>query len=76
MASHQLDRVVFVVRAPTCQAPVFKAIEACHQAVHAMGCPRIYSTVKVNTRIGRDQTLEDKVASVETLLQQLPQSGQ
>jgi uncharacterized protein (TIGR00106 family) len=26
---------------------VFKAIEACHQAVHAMGCPRIYTTVKV-----------------------------
>jgi uncharacterized protein (TIGR00106 family) len=26
--------------------PVFQAIEACHQAVHAMGCPRIYTTVK------------------------------
>ena len=39
-------------------APVFKAIEACHQAVHAMGCPRIYTTVKVNTRTDRDQTLE------------------
>ena len=23
--------------------PVFAAIQACHQAVHAMGCPRIYS---------------------------------
>jgi len=29
--------------------PVFAAIEACHQAVHAMGCPRIYTTVKINT---------------------------
>jgi len=76
VASHQLDRVVFVVSALTCQAPIFKAIEACHQAVHAMGCPRIYTTVKVNTRIDRDQTLEDKVASVETLTQQLPKSGQ
>ncbi len=48
--------------------PVFAAIEACHQAVHAMGCPRVFTTVTVNTRTDRDQTLEDKVASVEVLL--------
>jgi len=48
--------------------PVFAAIEACHQAVHAMGCPRVYTTVKVSTRTDRDQTLEDKVASVQALL--------
>ena len=56
--------------------PVFAAIEACHQAVHAMGCPRIYTTVKVNTRTDRDQTLEEKVASVEALLQQPQEPGQ
>ena len=44
------------------------AIEACHQAVHAMGCPRVYTTVKINTRTDKDQTLEDKVASVQALL--------
>ena len=55
--------------------PVFQAIEACHQAVHAMGCPRVYTTVKINTRIDRDQTLENKVASVEALLQQRPDRG-
>jgi uncharacterized protein (TIGR00106 family) len=48
--------------------PVFAAIEACHQAVHAMGCPRIYTTVKINTRTDKVQTLEDKVASVQALL--------
>ncbi len=48
--------------------PVFAAIEACHQAVHAMGCPQVYTTVKINTRTDRDQTLEDKVASVQALL--------
>jgi uncharacterized protein (TIGR00106 family) len=48
--------------------PVFAAIEACHQAVHAMGCPRVYTTVKINTRTDKDQTLEDKVASVQALL--------
>jgi len=47
---------------------VFAAIEACHQAVHAMGCPRTYTTVKVNTRTDKDQTLDDKVASVRALL--------
>ena len=49
-------------------APSIAAIEACHQAVHAMGCPRIYATVKINTRTDNDQTLEDKVASVQALL--------
>ncbi len=41
-----------------------------------MGCPRIYTNVKVNTRTDRDQTLEDKVASVEALLQQMPERSQ
>ncbi|MDM7938328.1 MAG: MTH1187 family thiamine-binding protein [Cyanobium sp. CZS 48M] len=56
--------------------PVFAGIEACHQAVHDMGAPRTYTTVKVNTRTDRDQTLEDKVASVEALLQQPQERGQ
>jgi uncharacterized protein YqgV (UPF0045/DUF77 family) len=33
-----------------------------------MGCPRVCSTVKINTHTDRDQTLEEKVASVEALL--------
>ena len=52
-------------------APVFTAIEACHTAVHDMGAPRIHTTVKVNTRTDRHQTLEDKVVSVQALLQLL-----
>ena len=48
--------------------PVFAAIDACHQAVHAMGCPRVYTTVKINTRTDKEQTLEDRVASVQALL--------
>ena len=48
--------------------PVFQAIEACHQAVHAMGCPRVYTNLKVSTRTDKEQTLEDKVASVQALL--------
>ena len=48
--------------------PVFAAIEACHQTVHAMGCPRVYTNLKVSTRTDKEQTLEDKVASVQALL--------
>jgi uncharacterized protein YqgV (UPF0045/DUF77 family) len=44
------------------------AIEAGHQAGHAMGCPRVYTTVKINTRTDKEQTLEDKEASVQALL--------
>ncbi len=47
---------------------MFAAIESCHQALHAMGCPRLYTSVKINTRTAKDQTLEDKVASVQALL--------
>lgn len=47
---------------------MFHAIEACHQAVHAMGCRRVYTTVKFNTRTDKDQNLEDKVTSVQALL--------
>ena len=47
---------------------VFAAIEACHQVVHAMDCPRAITTVKINTRTDKEQSLEDKVASVQALL--------
>lgn len=47
---------------------VFGAIKRCHEAVHAMGVPRISSTIRVGTRTDRRQTMEDKVRSVETKL--------
>lgn len=42
---------------------VFAAIRCCHEAVHGMGAPRIFTTLKVGTRTDKDQTLGDKVAS-------------
>jgi uncharacterized protein YqgV (UPF0045/DUF77 family) len=33
-----------------------------------MGCPRTYTTVQIKTRTDKDQSLEDKVASVQALL--------
>jgi len=47
---------------------VFAAIKRCHEVVHAMGAPRVSSTLRVGTRIDRFQTLEDKIRSVEEKL--------
>ena len=43
---------------------VFEAIKHCHEVVHEMGAPRITATLKIGTRIDREQTMEDKVQSV------------
>lgn len=43
---------------------VFAAVKRCHEAVHAMGAPRITTTLKVGTRTDRKQSMEDKVRSV------------
>lgn len=47
---------------------VFAAIRRCHEVVHAMGAPRVSSTLRVGTRVDREQTLDDKVQSVERRL--------
>jgi len=47
---------------------VMQAIKDCHQQLHDMGAPRISSTVRLGTRIDREQTLEDKIRSVEEKL--------
>ena len=47
---------------------VFAAIKKCHETVHSMGAPRISTTLRVGTRTDRDQTMDDKVRSVEEKL--------
>jgi len=47
---------------------VMAVVKACHERVHGMGAPRITTTLKMGTRTDRDQRMDDKVASVETLL--------
>jgi uncharacterized protein YqgV (UPF0045/DUF77 family) len=37
------------------------ALHRCHQA------PRVYTTVKINNRTGKQQILENRMASVQTL---------
>jgi uncharacterized protein (TIGR00106 family) len=47
---------------------VFAAVKRCHEAVHAMGAPRVSTTMRLGTRADRDQSLDDKVRSVERKL--------
>lgn len=47
---------------------VFGAIKRCHEVVHQMGAPRVSSTIRVGTRTDRNQTMDDKVRSVEAKL--------
>lgn len=49
---------------------VFAAIKRCHEVLHEMGVTRITATLKFGTRIDRDQTIDDKVKSVEEKLKQ------
>ncbi len=48
---------------------VFTAIRRCHEKVHALGAPRISTTLKFGTRTDREQTMDAKVESVERKLQ-------
>ncbi len=47
---------------------VFAAIKQCHEHVHEMGVPRITTTIKLGTRTDREQTMEDKIRSVQEKL--------
>lgn len=44
---------------------VMRVVKECHEKVHAMGAPRITTTIKMGTRTDRDQKMADKIASVE-----------
>ena len=53
---------------------VFAAIKQCHETIHAMGAPRISTNIRVGTRTDREQTMDDKVRSVEEKLIARPAS--
>ena len=44
------------------------AVRRCHEVVHEMGAPRVSTTIKLSTRMDREQTLSDKVNSVRAKL--------
>jgi uncharacterized protein (TIGR00106 family) len=47
---------------------VVAAIKECHEALHAMGAPRISSSIRLGTRTDREQTMEEKIRSVQEKL--------
>ncbi len=47
---------------------VFAAVKRCHEALHGAGVPRISTTMRFGTRTDKDQSMEDKVRSVEQRL--------
>lgn len=47
---------------------VMAAVKRCHEVVHEMGAPRISSSMRLGTRTDREQSIQDKIQSVETKL--------
>jgi uncharacterized protein (TIGR00106 family) len=47
---------------------VFAAVRRCHERVHAMGAPRITTTIKLGTRSDRAQSMAEKIESVKKKL--------
>lgn len=43
---------------------VMAAVKRCHEAVHAMGAPRVSTSLKIGTRTDREQGMDEKVRSV------------
>jgi uncharacterized protein (TIGR00106 family) len=47
---------------------VFDALKTCHERVHELGAPRISTSIRLGTRTDREQTMDDKLASVQRKL--------
>ena len=48
---------------------VFEAIKKCHEKIHEMGALRISSTLRFGTRTDREQTIQEKIKSVQDKLE-------
>lgn len=47
---------------------VMGAIRKCHETLHASGVARISTNLRLGTRVDREQSMDDKVRSVEQKL--------
>ena len=48
---------------------VMACVRACHEEMHRLGVPRVYTTLKLNTRIDVKQSFEEKVTAVQREMQ-------
>lgn len=67
------DRVRYVMHAmgtslEGATADILAVVGELHAVPFAMGIPRVYTVLKLDERRDKDQTLEDKVASVQRRL--------
>lgn len=49
---------------------VMAAVKLCHEVVHEMGAPRITTSMRLGTRTDREQTMDDKIQSVKSRLEE------
>ena len=47
---------------------VTNAIRLCHERIHAMGAPRVSTSIRIGTRTDRAQSMQDKIDSVTSKL--------
>ena len=47
---------------------VFRAVKQCHEMIHKMGAPRISTSIRLGTRIDKEQSMADKIKSVKDKL--------
>ena len=47
---------------------VMAALRRCHERIHEMGAPRITSSMRLGTRVDREQSMQDKLDSVHQKL--------
>lgn len=47
---------------------VMAAVKKCHEVVHKMGAPRISTSIRLGTRTDRNQSMDDKIRSVQQKL--------
>jgi uncharacterized protein (TIGR00106 family) len=43
---------------------VFGAIKKCHETIHGLGAPRIFTIIKSGTRTDKAQSMDEKIESV------------
>ena len=43
---------------------VMAAVKKCHETMHEMGAPRVTTSMRVGTRVDREQSMHDKLQSV------------
>ncbi len=48
---------------------VMAVVKRCHEVVHEMGAPRVFTTLKIGTRTDREQSMDDKINSVREKLE-------